>query len=87
MDVAVTELRTHLSRWLGLVGEGAELVITDRGVPIARVVPVDSSGLLARLTEQGVISAPSVAVRPRATGRPGVASRQPVADRVSADRR
>ena len=38
MDVAVTDLRAHLSEWLDRVREGDEVVITDRGVPVARLV-------------------------------------------------
>lgn len=87
MDVAVTELRAHLSNWLDRVGDGAELVITDRGLPIARVVPIESSGLLAHLTEQGIISAPASPQRPRATGRPRATARRLISDEVSAARR
>jgi prevent-host-death family protein len=40
MEVGVRELRNHLSRYLDRVRDGDELVVTDRGRAIARVVPV-----------------------------------------------
>lgn len=40
MDVGVRELRDHLSKYLSRVREGEELIVTDHGRPIARIVPV-----------------------------------------------
>lgn len=40
MEVGIRELRAGLSRWLERVRAGEELVVTDRGVPVARVLPV-----------------------------------------------
>ena len=37
MDVAITELRANLSLWLDEARSGHEVVITDRGVPVARL--------------------------------------------------
>ncbi len=87
MEVAVTELRAHLSDWLSLVREGDELVVTERGVPIARLIPVGSSPLLERLTEQGLVGRPLSAGRPKASGRVRPGSRRAVADIVSESRR
>ena len=87
MDVAVTELRAHLSAWLTRVREGEDLVVTDRGVPIARVVGLDSTELIDRLTELGVIAKPDRPQRPRAAGRKRPRPRRPVADLVSEQRR
>ncbi|ETW24561.1 hypothetical protein MGAST_07705 [Mycobacterium gastri 'Wayne'] len=56
MDVSVTELRAHLSDWLDRARAGAEVVITDRGIPVARLTALDSAGTLERLTAEGVIS-------------------------------
>ncbi len=39
VDVGVRELRAHLSRWLEAVREGREVVVTDRGKPVARLTP------------------------------------------------
>lgn len=69
MDVGVTELRANLSDWLQRVREGEELTITDRGMPVARLVPVDSSDLIERLTQQGVLPPPLIAGRRPAPSR------------------
>ncbi|PQM48170.1 Putative antitoxin VapB49 [Mycobacterium talmoniae] len=67
MDVSVTELRAHLSDWLDRARAGGEVVITDRGIPVARLNAVDSAGTLARLTAEGVIGK-ATTPRPVATG-------------------
>jgi prevent-host-death family protein len=37
---AIAELKTHLSRYLSRVKAGEEILVTERGVPVARLVPV-----------------------------------------------
>ena len=86
VDVSVTELRAHLSDWLDRARAGGEVVITDRGIPVARLTAVDSAGTLERLTAEGVIGK-ATAQRPVAAGRPGPRPRRPVSDRVSDQRR
>ena len=56
MEVGVRELRNHLSRYLERVRAGNELVVTDRGHAIARVVPVESERTLDRLIAEGVVT-------------------------------
>jgi prevent-host-death family protein len=68
MDVAVSALRANLSTWLDRVRTGEEIVGTDRGLPVARFVPVESSRLLERLTQEGVIGRPETNDRPKASG-------------------
>jgi prevent-host-death family protein len=87
MDVAVTDLRAHLSEWLDRARAGDDVVITDRGVPVARLVSLTTSGTLERLTAEGVISRPATVRRPRASGRPRPTARRPVAELVSDQRR
>jgi len=86
MDVAVSELRAHLSDYLYRVREGAEVVITDRGMPIARLLGMTATTTLERLTADGII-ARSAAPRPRASGQPRPQPRRPIADIVSDQRR
>jgi len=61
------ELKNNLSRYLGYVRAGGEVLVLDRDTPIARVVPFvpDEAGLraedtgearLAELERQGVIT-------------------------------
>lgn len=87
MDVAVTELRAHLSSWLDRVRGGDEIVVTDRGLPVARLVAVESTSLLERLTERGVIARPITLVRPTATGRPRVRATESIGHLISDQRR
>lgn len=86
VDVAVSELRAHLSRWLERVRNGDEVVITERGVPVARILGVNAATTLERLTEQGVIARPALRSRPVAAGRDRPRPRRPLADRVSEQR-
>lgn len=37
---AISELKTHLSEYLSKVRAGEELVVTDRGKPVAKIVPI-----------------------------------------------
>ncbi|MDZ7732646.1 MAG: type II toxin-antitoxin system prevent-host-death family antitoxin [Acidimicrobiia bacterium] len=87
MDVAVTDLRAHLSDWVTRARDGAEIVITDRGVPVARLLGVEATPTLVRLTGAGAIARPKSDRRPPASGRARPRPRRPVADRVSEQRR
>lgn len=51
-SAGVAELKAHLSRYLASVKEGEEVTVTERGRPVARLVPVDPvAGRDARLGE------------------------------------
>lgn len=56
---SVVDLKARLSEHLRLVKAGNELVITERGVPVARVVPLDEgqrrSTRRLRLTRGGLM--------------------------------
>lgn len=58
VEVGVRDLRNHLSRWLDAVAEGREIVVTDRGRPVARLVGVDGGAAYDRLVAQGLIQPP-----------------------------
>lgn len=87
MDVAVSALRAELADWIGRVRAGEEVVITDRGIPVARLVSVDTVPLLERLTRQGVLSRPARAGRPTASGAARVRAEGSVSDLVGDQRR
>jgi prevent-host-death family protein len=42
-QVGVRELKARLSAYLAAVQQGKEVVVTDRGRPVARLVPVQGS--------------------------------------------
>lgn len=56
MEVGVRELRDNLSRWIGRAKRGQEIVITDRGKPVARLTKVDESPALDRLVARGLVT-------------------------------
>ena len=87
MDVTVTDLRAHLSSWLERARSGHEVVITDRGVPVARLVGLTTTTTLERLAADGVIGRPATGQRPQASGRARPRARRAMADVVSDQRR
>jgi prevent-host-death family protein len=87
MEAAVTELRAHLSDWLDRVREGHEVIITERGVPVARLLGVGSTATLERLTAEGVVGKPSRSGRPTASGRARPRARRSLAELVAEQRR
>jgi prevent-host-death family protein len=86
MDVPVTELRDHLSDWLDRVRGGAEVVVTDNGIPVARMIGMTSATTLQRLTADEVIGEQRSARRPAAVERLRPRVRRPVSDIVSDQR-
>ena len=40
MDVSIRDMKNHLSKYLKLVRAGKEVVITDRGKPVAQLTPI-----------------------------------------------
>lgn len=87
LDVTVTTLRAELSSWIDRVQAGEEVVVTDRGIPVARLLPVDTAPLLEQLVRRGVLSKPRRDDRPAARGAARVQAFGPVADLVSEQRR
>ncbi len=56
MEVGIRELRADLSRWVKRVRAGEEIVVTDRGRPVARLVQLDGERKLDRLIREGVVT-------------------------------
>ncbi len=54
-DINVTELKSHLSRYLRLASRGARIVVNDRNEPIAEIGPprADAIAWHDRLARQG----------------------------------
>jgi prevent-host-death family protein len=51
MKISTKELRTHTKQMLDSVNRGEEVIITYRGHPKARVVPLDQGSGVAEETE------------------------------------
>jgi prevent-host-death family protein len=56
VKVGVRELRLNLSSWLDRVQGGDEVVVTNRGKTVARIVPPQSKSRLQELIEQGRVT-------------------------------
>ena len=87
MEVAVSRLRAELASWIARVRDGEEVIVTDRGTPVARLLAVDTAPLLERLVEEGVVGSPGRTDRPVARSAERVRARGPVADLVGEQRR
>ena len=57
--IGIRELRQHASRYLRDVERGETLEVTDRGRPVARLVPVPTSGGIDELAASGRLAAAS----------------------------
>jgi len=86
MEVGIRELRAGLSRWIERVRAGEELVVTDRGAPVARVVPIDRPNAYERLLAAGLRDPPRIGRRDRRRPVP-VHTDGPVSDLVADQRR
>jgi prevent-host-death family protein len=59
MEVGVRELRNNLSKWIAKARRGQDIVITERGKPVARLTRYGESPALQRLIEQGRVTLPN----------------------------
>lgn len=87
MEVAVSKLRAELAEWIERTRAGEEIIVTERGTPVARLLPVDAAPLLEGLTRRGVLSRPQRADRPSASETSRVHAGGSVAESVSQQRR
>jgi prevent-host-death family protein len=59
---SISSIKTSLSEYIDAVRRGEEVVITDRGRPVARLVAVEGGkareGRLARLVREGIVAPP-----------------------------
>jgi len=85
MEAGVRELRDHLSRYLNAVRDGQEVIVTDHGKAVARLVPLDQPRTLDRLIAEGIVTPARTPKRPRAAR--GIAAKGTVSDLVADQRR
>lgn len=86
MEVAITQFRSALRAYVDRARSDEDVVLTERGLPVARLVEIDAAPLLEQLEREGVLTAAS-APRPRAVGTARAQATGPVADLVSEHRR
>lgn len=77
-STGIAELKANLSRYLDRVKGGEEVVITERGLPVAKIVPLQAAerreSRRERLARAGLLQHGRGRVRP-ALGRPPRGSR------------
>ena len=84
MEVGVRDLRDNLSRYLERARAGEEVVVTDHGRAVARIVAFDVERPIDRLVREGKVTPASA--RERKRPRPAAASGS-VSDFVAEQRR
>lgn len=91
LAAGIAELRTDLRKFLALVRNGEDVVITDHGKPVARIVPEETradevAGRLRMLADAGTVILPT-RERSRKARMPSAIGGRPLSEIVSEDRR
>jgi prevent-host-death family protein len=84
-EVGIRELHDQLSRYVRQVADGGEVVVTMRGKPVARLVPVSGDDPFADLRARGLVQEPRGDWQPTWRDRPRPT--RPVSDLVREQRR
>ena len=84
-EVGIRVLRDQLNWYISRVREGEEVVVTDHGKAVARIVPLDGPGLLEQLVAEGVVTPPLD--RERTPLRRQITPTAPVSPLIIEDRR
>lgn len=57
VEVGIRDLRLNLSKYVARVRDGAEVIVTDRGHPVARLGPIENGATTrARLIREGKLT-------------------------------
>ena len=84
-EVGVRELKNRLSAYLERVKAGEEIVVTDRGTPIAKLVAIDrGTERLNQLIAAGLVVPPR---RPKSKARPSIKANGTVSDLLAEQKR
>lgn len=83
MDVAISTLRANLKSYVDRARAGERVIVTERGVPVARLGPAQEERLLDRLEREGVLTRATTKKRPIAREGTRIEADGPVADLVS----
>ena len=86
MEIGIAAFRADMKRWIEHVRAGEEVIITDRGVAVARMVGVDTAPILEQLERDGILHLPRTAARPKAAAHARIPATRPVSDFVSEQR-
>ena len=56
MTVGIRELKAKLSEYVSRAASGEQIVVTDRGKPVARLVGLEGASMIERGIEEGWIT-------------------------------
>ena len=85
-EVGIRDLKNGLSSYIDRVRNGEEVIVTDRGRPVARLSSLEAAhDHLAELIAAGIVRAPTSSKRH--TPRKQIKSKGPVSDLVVEQRR
>ena len=76
----MSELRANLSHYIDEVRDGAELIVTERGMPVARILGIDAIPAYERLVKEGIIGLPENPGPRRRAVRPTLRADKPISD-------
>jgi len=92
--VGIRELKTHLSRYVKEVKDGDEILVSERGKIVARIVPVGGTSegarlqnLLLKLSAEGKIILPRIHKKAACPGRRKKVRGTPFSDAILEGRR
>jgi prevent-host-death family protein len=92
--VGIRELKTHLSRYVKKVKDGDEILVSERGRIIARIVPIEApsegarlQNLLLKLSAEGKIILPRIYKKAARLGRRKKVRGTPFSDAILEGRR
>lgn len=83
MSVGIRELKAKLSEYVSRAADGEEIVVTDRGRPVARLVALQGASMIDRGIEEGWITPAS---RTRLAPAVRVCAPRSIADALDEDR-
>lgn len=88
MEAGIRQVKNHFSKYLRRVKQGEILLITERNVPVAKMIPInkDEHLSLLHLVEQGIASWGGGKPRGMATP-PSITKATTIAELVGEDRR
>jgi prevent-host-death family protein len=64
VSVGIRELRGNLREYLDRVRQGDEVIVTDRGKPVALIRPPEGQRTLERLVAEGRVTLPTLPKAP-----------------------
>lgn len=59
MNVGIRELKAHLSEYVKRAGKGEQILVTDRGKPVARLVSLGGLAIIDQGIADGWITPPT----------------------------